>query len=400
MPPRGLEITSPRTREEAEAFGWIVVHSLSPVAQPTLGQVESYVDRTGPSRMRIASADGEVLGGLVLLATGQFFGGLSVPMTGVSAVAVTAHHRGRGIARELLVSALREMEAARVGMSVLHASTQVPYRNLGWELSGVRNTWRVPTRALALGVSTPPVRPMLSEDRASLHSCWFEWARQRPGMVERTDWFWKRVLESPDAEVRVHVVDSPRGRGIEGYVVATREPLQGWVTELHVRELVALTPGAQASLMSFLGSHRSIARTTLLPLSRCDPAFALMAEAEQELVRERLLMSRIVHLETAMSTRGCVPGLATELVVEVEDEFLPSNAGRWTIGCRDGTCFARRVRSRPEASLHVRGLAPLFTGHASPREVEAAGLVSGSTSALERLAALFAGPQPWTVDTW
>jgi predicted acetyltransferase len=197
MPPR-IEIRPPRNRNEALAYGWTVLHSMAPVAQPTLDHVEAFIDRTGTDGIRVAMRAGEVLAGLVLLPMGQFYGGRSVPMTGVSAVAVAPEHRGSGVGTSLMRAALREMSRKRVALSTLYPATQPIYRRLGWEIAGTRAQWRVPTRALALGERRPPVRPMLAEDRAALHACHHEWARRRPGSLDRGAWAWRRVLESHD----------------------------------------------------------------------------------------------------------------------------------------------------------------------------------------------------------
>ena len=396
-----LEVRPPRSHAEALSFGWVVFHSLFPTAQPTLDQVAAFVERTGAARMRLALRGGETLAGLVLLPMGQFFGGRSVPMTGVSAVAVGPEHRGGGVGRALMAAALREMSSDRVALSGLYPATQPVYRRLGWEIAGLRQLWRLPTRGLASRERGPAARRMIAEDRAAVHSCYHEWARRRPGMIDRIDWGWARVLQSPDSEVRTYVVDGARGRGIEGYVVTTRQPGAGMRSEMHVRDLVALTPRALRRLLALLGDHRSIAPVTLAWLSPADAAFLVPDESERELVTDWRWMLRIVDVERAMLERGFPAGLSCELVVAIEDSDVRRNAGTWTVGCAAGRGRARRTpRATPSARLHARGLATIYTGHSSAEEAALAGLASGGEDALATLTSMFAGPAPFTPDMW
>jgi predicted acetyltransferase len=371
------------------------------VAQPTLDVVETFVDRASMAGMRIAIRGGEVLGGLVLFGFGQFFGGRSVPMTGVSAVAVSPEHRSKGVGRALMLAALREMASRRVPISGLYPATQPVYRRLGWEIAGVRQMWSVPTSALASRVRTPDVRPMLTEDRAAVHACYHEFARRRAGLLDRNDWAWKRVLESPDFAVRSYVVEAPRGRGIEGYVVTMRKPKEGVASDLLVRDLVALTPRAHARLLALLGDHRSVAAETKLWIGPGEAAFIAPEEQERKLEWDWRFMNRIVDVARAVESRGYPEGLSCEVGVAIEDETLPGNRGRWILGCAGGRGFARRApRSQPRTTLHVRGLAAIYTGHSSAAVAEAAGLASGPQSDLAALSAMFAGPAPWTPDMW
>ncbi len=400
MPPR-LRIRKPTSREEAAAFGWVFFHGLAPVQQPTMTDVETFVDRIGPSRMRLAERGGEIVGGLALLDMGQYFGGRSVPMTGVSAVAVAPEHRSAGVGRALMEAAVRELRARRVALSGLYPATQPVYRRAGFEIAGVRQQWRVPTSALALGAREPAVRPMITEDLPALKACYATWASRRPGMLDRIDWGWRRVLESPDHAVRAHVVDAPRRKGLAGYVVTVRVPVKHVACDLVVRDLVALTPEVQRRLLTFLGDHRSIAPSTLLWLGPADATFMLPTEQERQLEFDWRWMLRIVDIERAMEARGFPAGLTCEVGVEIEDALVKENAGRWLIGCSGGAGRARRAGKRPvEARASVNGLAAIFGGHVSAHDAAAAGLLHGSVATLDALTAMFAGPAPWTPDMW
>ena len=50
--------------------------------------------------------------------------------------------------------------------------------------------------------------------------------------------------------------------------------------------------------------------------------------------------------------------------------------------------------------LDVRGLAPLFSGHLSPQQLEKSSQIEGPEADLEMAATVFAGPVPWMSDAF
>ncbi len=62
----------------------------------------TYFEAAGIANLRAIRRDSRLAGGLVLLPLGQWFGGRSVPMTGLAAVMVAPEFRARGVATELL----------------------------------------------------------------------------------------------------------------------------------------------------------------------------------------------------------------------------------------------------------------------------------------------------------
>ena len=82
---------------------------------------------------------------------------------------------------------------------------------------------------------------------------------------------------------------------------------------------------------------------------------------------------------------------------DVSDDVLPANNRRFTMEVSGG---AARVRKggRGDLKIDVRGLAPLYSGHLSVRELQSTGYVNGSEDALAAAGAIFAGPAPWMPD--
>jgi len=80
--------------------------------------------------------------------------------------------------------------------------------------------------------------------------------------------------------------------------------------------------------------------------------------------------------------------------IEVEDDLVPANAGRWILRVSRGR--GRLTRGGGGAvRLDAATLAPVFTGYASPLELRSHGQIEGRERDLRALGAAFAGPAPW-----
>ncbi len=108
-------------------------------------------------------------------------------------------------------------------------------------------------------------------------------------------------------------------------------------------------------------------------------------------------MLRLVDVRAALEARGYPPGLTARLELEVDDDLLAGNRGRITLEVADGR---GSVSDGGAGALkaHVRGLAPLYSGHLDAAALAAIGLVDGSAGALATASAIFAGPAPWMME--
>jgi predicted acetyltransferase len=128
-----------------------------------------------------------------------------------------------------------------------------------------------------------------------------------------------------------------------------------------------------------------------------DPLLSLLSEQPYQLTLGDFWMLRVVHVPAALEARGYAEAVRGELHLEVRDEGLPGNAGRWVLTVEGGE---GRVRAGGEGRLRldVRGLASIYSGYFSPEGAAAAGLLEGDPEDLRRAAGFFAGPAPWMPD--
>jgi predicted acetyltransferase len=86
------------------------------------------------------------------------------------------------------------------------------------------------------------------------------------------------------------------------------------------------------------------------------------------------LWVRLVDLPEALSTRGYEAD--GEVVVEVDDEAAPWNAGRWRIRVKDGAAEATRTDDDAELSLPISALGAAYLGGTNLAELARAGVVA------------------------
>src|SRR5919108_5211877 len=81
-------------------------------------EVAEWRERLVGENTRVVRRDGRVIGGLTLIPMGQFFGGRSVPMTGIGGVGVDPGERSTGAASTLMREVLSELHTQGVALSV------------------------------------------------------------------------------------------------------------------------------------------------------------------------------------------------------------------------------------------------------------------------------------------
>jgi predicted acetyltransferase len=388
-----LDISVPTDPAEIAKFGVMAARSLGIPPERT----PVWMERIGAANLRIVRRGSELVGGLGLIPMGHWLGGRSVPCVGISAVAVAPEHRSRGVATEMMRTALEEARRDGVALSSLFPATYPVYRAAGYESAGNRFVYRIPLAQLGPGAREPEMREATSDDHAVLHSLYDARARTGAGLVDRTRYFWTRIHEPFGEDARSYVVVGDSGP--EGYVVMWYRPGASPLApnDLNVRDVVARTPGAARRILRFLVDHRSIARTASLVAGPGDPLLLQAREERIEITDVQRCMLRIVDVRLALEKRGWSPALRGEVHFDVRDPLLRDNARRIVLEVSGGRAEVREGGSGAVA-IDVRGLAALYTGYLPAEELRVAGLCEGPDADLARATAIFVGPAPWLAD--
>lgn len=358
-------------------------------------------DSVGRENVRVVRVNGEIAGGMLVIPMGQFFGGRSVPMLGIALVAVAPESRASGAASTMMRAGLKEYRTRNGAISTLYPATQPVYRRAGYEQAGVHFTYSLPTAGLDVRERGLELRPVQPEDDAALRSLYLKWAANHPGNLARNDYMWRRVYELRGEKAQGFVV--ARGGEIEGYLFYFQRTapapaglnLPGYT--MHLTDFVATTPTSARHLLTFLADHRSLVNTVYWNGGPNEPVLGLLGELTATVTLRWNWMLRVVHLEQALMARGYGPGLSAELHLNVRDDVLAENEGRWVVRVRDGAATVERG-GQGTLEIDVRGLASLYSGYATPAALVAQGYLTGPSAELLAAGSVFAGPFPWLRD--
>ncbi|MEV4546236.1 GNAT family N-acetyltransferase [Micromonospora echinaurantiaca] len=312
--------------------------------------------------------------------------GGTVPAAHVSMVGVVPTHRRRGLLTSLMRHQLRQLaDAGREPVAVLWATEGRIYPRFGYGLAAQRLSLECATGELRLPGPAPEAgrlrldRPAARQ--AELARVYDRVRPDRPGWSSRNAAWWRYVLGDPAAqrggatERRVVLHEGPDG--VDGYgLFRTRAEWDRSGPRGHtlVDEVVAVTPDAYAALWRMLLSIDLTRQLTFRAAAVDEPLLRLVDEPRRlgaQLVDA--LWLRVVDVPAALAARRYATGV--DLVIEVTDELLPGNTGKWRLtGGPDGAeCVPT---DRPAAlACDVRCLGELYLGGAGLGALAAAGRV-------------------------
>ena len=217
-----------------------------------------WFERAGHDHVLAWREGGALVGGLITIPMGQYFGGVSVPMEGVAGVGVAPEHRANGAATRMMQALVRDMRARGVALSTLYPATVPLYQRAGYERAGGR--WRTAVRPQELPTRHDPLLRVVtlpSVGEGETRALYEAHCRLRNGPLDRGPYLWSRIQSPVRMTVRRMGVEGPDG--LEGYVVVSHVAKDGHDTEVHVVDAVAATARAADAILATLGAYRSLA---------------------------------------------------------------------------------------------------------------------------------------------
>ena len=381
----------PKDESELLALADILTEAFS--VEPN--KIRERFDFIGHPNLRVLETSGTVAGGLWLISMGQFFGGRSVPTAGIAGVGVRPDFRGHGVANDLMCRTMNELHDKGIALSGLYPATQALYRQSGYEQAGHRFEINLRLDSIRVRERAATMRRLDETDRPKVEALYRRMAQHRNGYLDRGEYIWDRVYRPFGEATRGYGVFE--GNDLEGYLyLKHRDKVDGFY-HLSLTDFIFATPRAGRRLLAFLAGHSSMAGEVRWFGGPADPAFYLLPEQRYKMLFRFYWMVRITHLEAALAARGYAAGLETELHLDVSDDVVPGNHGKFVLQVADGVGRPERG-GRGDLALDIRGLAALYTGFLSPDLLRMAGRLEGSDEAMRRAAAVFAGPAPTMAD--
>ena len=352
------------------------------------------VERIGAENLRVAVEDGKLNGGLAVYRLEQWLGGRAIPMAGVALVCVPPTTRAGGTGRWMMSRLLEELQATGTPLATLFPSTQVPYRRVGFEQAGTWNQFQLPLTQIGRQRRLVPIHEVPLEAQ-SFHSLATHRASISNGNLSRSPGIWDRLFAPTDPEhpVRGYLLgdrDNP-----DGYIVFEQSMPQRIEDRcLLVRDMYARTGKATETLWAFLHGHRSIFPNLRWYGPPTDPLLAATEEARAIPVFNDRWMVRMADVPEALQQRGYPTGVKETLDLEVRDELIPGNHGRFQLRVSEGNATVT-PGGDGSVQIDVAALAPLFTSFLSASNLQTLGRITASDQELQRADAIFAGPEPW-----
>lgn len=346
---------------------------------------------------------------LMLVPMGQFFGGSSVPMTGIAGVAVAPEARGGGLALRLMSDCIRDLAARGVPLSCLYASTQALYRQAGYEQAGHEAHVHIPLSTIGVRERGLRVAALTDADEPAVRACYPRFASQFNGMLDRGPYIWNRTRKMRDEAFTGLGVFEPDG-ALAGYMFIThRRHANKRGMDIGLSDLAYVTPQTGRRLLGLLADHATTAAEAQFVGGPGHPILALMPLQKFRIDGREFWMLRICDVKRALEARGYPRNVSARIGFDVSDAIVPQNAGRWTLTVEGGQARAEKHADGARATtagaigpitLDVRGLAAIYSGFLTPAQAQLAGLLNGPAEALAAAQPLFSGGPPWMTDTF
>jgi predicted acetyltransferase len=344
--------------------------------------------------------DGHPAASLVRIPMGQYFGGRSVPMVGIAGVAVPATGRGAGLAGRMMRAMTREADAEGFAISTLYASTAALYRSVGYEIAGARYECCVDMRVIQAQREKTRRVVMLDDSHAQqVREVYTAFASRMPGMLDRGDYCWSRVRKRWGADCNGYGLTDHSGT-LEGYAFIQQTRLDSGKQNLTVSDLAFVNAGAGRRVLGLLADFAMMSERLTLFGAATNPLGAMMPLSSFDVKLQHEWMVRIVRLKDAIEKRGYSPAINTEFDLDISDDVLPRNKGRWTVRIQDGhaRCEAADGKDRPVLHASIGGFSPVYTGYLTPLAARTVGLVRCDDHAGALLDGVFGSGQAAMVD--
>jgi predicted acetyltransferase len=331
----------------------------------------------------------------------------TIPIGGLTAIAVLPTYRRRGILRSMIAYHFEETEGRGELVSGLGASESVIYGRFGYGLATTFADYEIdPRRGQFL---RPPatrgrLRLLEPEETAKIVPPLYDrYRRRQPGELSRPQAWWDVYARDPDwtrqgASRHYDVVyESEPGRvdGWVSYRVENRWPNGLAANVIKVRMLVGLTSEAEAALWRYVLDLDLAGTVQLHGRPVDDPVRWRLADPRRLRVTDLgdHLWLRLLDLPGALAARRYA--VADALVLEVTDALRPRNQGRFRLeGGPDGAACAPATAA-PDLALDIADLGAAYLGGASLASLARAERVTERTpGALLRADRMFAADPP------
>jgi predicted acetyltransferase len=317
------------------------------------------------------------------------------------------------ILRSIMRRQLTDIAARGEPIAALFASETPLYGRYGYGRASMHASFRFGRGEGVLGKHAPAdadLRLRLVEPAAAtaeIAKVYDTALAAQPGFFTRNDAWWDRVLKDDEADrhgfgpLRCLLAEDDSGpRGYALYAGQGRWDEDFFLPDstLVVRELIAADPAAGAALWRDVLGRDLVSEVIARLRPADDPVLYQLHDSRRARLRVADgLWVRIIDLPKALTRRAY--SCTVDVVLEVTDELLPDNAGRWRLRAAgpSGGASCERTSDPADVALDVRELGAAYLGGTRLGALAAAGLVAEQRedTLMPLSAAMSWDPAPW-----
>lgn len=316
--------------------------------------------------------------------------GARLPIAGLSWVCVHPQWRRQGLLRKMMDTHLAHCQERGEAVSMLFAAEPGIYGRFGYGLAANQIMLTIPRGAQLKAVEEGELTVQIEDFDFDVHTAL---VARLHGSVDRPGW----VTRADRAQQMAHLSEIPPRKGdfenirilmVErqgetvGYALFRRKftwGSMGPTGTTRVSEIVAEEPGVLHAIWRRLLDFDLTTEVIAPSMAVDDPLLSMLVDvrAAQPRTQDNLWV-RLVDVGAAL--RGRRYQADVDVVIEVGDSVLASNAGRWRVRAAAGQeAEVERTTRAADLAMDVRELGAVYLGGCSLVELAAAGLVTELT---------------------
>jgi predicted acetyltransferase len=365
-------------------------------------EAQTWLEATGLENVCAWIVEGRPTAFMIRVAMGQYLLGKSLPMLGVAGVTVPPEHRGKGYARAMMREALSAMRAQGFVLSTLYPSTKALYRSVGYEQCGALYEHRVFRAELAglRGPSASLITRSIAADDPAVRALYAAHAARSNGYLDRGEYVWRRVAQQQ--KVCYEGLGSVRPDGSLAAYAFVAQAREGDDVVLKVRDFAYDSEEGARAVLSLCDRFTTISDAAVFYGGPTLPLLSLLEGQKFDTRRVEYTMVRLVNVERALAERAYPAAVRATLAIEVTDDTLSDNEGRYVLRVDEGSATVTKSAAvdaeTATLTIDVRALAPLFMGWSTATELVSIGAMKASSRAVALANAVFSGPPPALSD--
>jgi len=329
-----------------------------------------------------------------------------LPVAGLTWVGVHPEQRRRGILRTMIEAHFQHCLAWGEPVSLLTASEPAIYGRFGYGLAAHQVNLTIPRGAALRAVTgSDEIEVRVEHCTAQRHRdlvSRLHAAIDRPGWVTRETpelvniWMHESPIFHPGFESG-RILVAERGGEEVGYALFRRKSSWGAAGPegtVKVSEVVGLDAATTHALWTRLLDFDLTTEVTTNALALDDPLLSMLLDirAARPVMHDNVWV-RVLDVAQALSGRRYAADV--DVVLEVSDDLVPANTGRWRLSAAAfGHATVERTDDEPDLSLDIRELGAAYLGGIRLSQLADSGLVGvHSAAALDRATAAFGWTQ-------